>query len=319
MTQPLNTDVFRVFTLRFRTFIVSNNFAKIHVMELETPVAVQTYRTKELRADNELGKNPENFELPIVEKALVVEPLLNAPELFNEEHPVMITELLLRTYPWVTQEIINRFQEARKQFAGDKNKNVFVNERMSPFRGNVTTAIFGPALQVFKAGGGNEEYRAKAKEIYGDSYEPIIRQEEKIMERINYRKRIGHKDEKIDGLISEEMKRSKPNVKLLKDLRELRDEIKEASKNPEDDLRKAFILGKLTSIAIREAEGKNQRYTNREELVEEFLKPVEDTELTNYDTKLGLLSDRVNLRSQLAKTLADRRASSESESRNADK
>ncbi len=279
-------------------------------METVAPTEARIHKKIDVREGSELRDKPEGFELPIVESALAIEPLLDAPELFDEEHPVMITELLLRTYPWVTQEIINRFQEAKKQFASDKNKNMLVNERMSPFRGNATTTIFGPAIQVFKESGGNEIYREKAKEVYGDNYEPIIRQEEKIIERINYRKRIGHRDEKIDRLISEEMKRAKPNEKLLSDLRVLRDEIKLASKNPEEDLRKAFILGKLTSIAIREAEGKNQRYTNREELVEEFLKPVEDIELTNYDERLDLLDKRVNLRSQLAKTLADRPISS---------
>lgn len=273
----------------------------IHVMEMDATFIEPDFKTLNLRNDSEIRTNPESFELVTVENALTVEPLLNAPELFNEEHPVMITELLLRTYPWVTQDIINRFQEARKQFAGYKDATKLVNERMSPFRGNVTTAIFGPALQVFKEQGGNEKYRAKAKEIFGDNYESIIRQAEKLMERISYRKSIGHKDERIDDLLTKEMKRVRPNEGILTRLRNMRSEILRIAKNPEEDLRKVFVLGKLTSIAIREADGKGQKFSNRVQLLEEFLNPVEDMEFADYDKKFDLLAKIVNRRSLATK------------------
>ncbi len=238
--------------------------------------------------DTEIDKSPEDFVLLSLERALVVEPLLEkAEEWFNEDHLEIITPEKLDDFPGVTKEIKERYETAHKMFESRIDANTLINERMNPLRGNTLTPIFVPVLLVFddNADGSLRKYHEYAISRLGDGVKSVAKIANNLMDDIAYRKAVGYKTDDVQIAVDRELKQAVPNWQKIEELKSLMAEMRREAKIPIDEVRRVYVVGRLTRKIIHEMRGEPNK-ESLEELLAETLKPVERTEKIDFLRKM---------------------------------
>lgn len=241
----------------------------------------QTKLAEQQAKKRQQEKAEKTVWLGMLENALILEPLVDKPEWFDESQPTHLTEEMLGEVGGAyTGKLIDRFRYLT-------NHSEIPDEDMNPFRSNnLGMKILTPAGAVFESGVMAGDAKKSAEELFPNRIKEIVSQIKKINEIIQNRKQAGARTRYHRELAKKAM--SENDQSRAEEESSRAESIESHTKMRSDEVKVIFALGKLTDYVLRKSMNLPQEYvSDPKRLLAEALKPIDISDLEAYQATLS--------------------------------
>lgn len=236
-------------------------------------------------------KEKHSWELPFIEAILSLEPLLNRPQWFDEDHPRLIMSKMLKRIG-APKGTFARLKEAKDDYRSQPNALLQINEKMNPFRVTNLTTAFSSSRHALVVGKDITELQRHAFKILPISNGEIKNLFDEVHDKIAYRKFVGQRAEDIRKLILTEKESGSPREELIQEMEELRDLASRESKLSMSEVRRVYDLAKLAAYIIRDFEGRSND-NSLDTLVDNLKKPLKKIKEKDFSQIVADLQEKL--------------------------
>jgi len=202
----------------------------------------------EVAKEAEIPKLDE-YWLKMIESGLALEPLLQKPEWFDEEHPVELTIEMLKTVPEIGEDNLKRQMEQYNKALTD---GLNPTEVLNPYRANNLSKFQIPAISIFGMGDLSKPYEETVQRLIGEENIPVIKDRVSLLNKIIAE---GKNNPKLKKELEERVLSGGLTEEKKEEYQSTIDRINEAPVMNRQDFMAVYSLGRLLARIIRERFG----------------------------------------------------------------